>query len=179
MNSNYLGKIKKEIWIKRCFGLLVLAASLYIIVLNLVVSLYFDFYHNDILLRESLLRLLANILNYIYSPGLDFLIHPVNFHNPLSKENIYVGSIYILLVIGGMIFSSGNFRANSLRSAKLKVQQKQLERALDEDISNERVVVNVIENYVRQDKEPWAKQIIIGIIVTIIPAIILAALGYK
>lgn len=179
MNSNYIGRIKKEIWTKRCFGLLILVASLYVILLNLIVSLYFDFYHNGIFLREPFLRLLSSILNYTYSPTLKFLIHPVNFHNPLSEENIFVGVSYIFFIVGVIIFSSGNFRAKSLRSAELKVKQRKLERALDTGADSEKVVVNVIENYIKQDKEPWMKQIIIGIIIAVIPPIILTALNMR
>ena len=170
-----MNKIEKKIWSKRIIGSIVFAISAYLLAINFIVSLV-----GDSNLFLPIRKMAYNVFVYIYPFKNNILIHPFNCYEILSRDNIFVGVSYVFIVIGIFIINSGNEDASLFRKVMSKIREDRLEKELSGvDIDSPSMAnINIIENYIAQEKSSTLKSILISLFVGVTSPILLKVIFY-
>ena len=167
-----MNKIEKKIWSKRIIGSIIFTISAYLLVINLILSLGGN-YDAPLPVR----KMAYDVFLYIYPFKSKILVHPYNYDEMFSWDNIFIGTSYAFVVVGMAIIRSGNKNAVLLRRILSKIRENRLEKELsgvDIDSPN----INIIENYIAQEKSSTLKDILIGLLVGVVIPILLNLIFY-
>ena len=170
-----MNKITRRIWFKRVVGGLIFMTFCYFLVINLLAGM-FSYSYMPMAIRQMAYR----VFLHLYPFNSTLLIYPFDQKNIFSQENIFIGVSYLFIILGGMLVVSGNKEASLLYKVVERIKEKNLEKELSgESISGYASTnINIIENYISENKSPAYKAIVSGLFVSVVGAILVKCIFF-